>query len=93
MILDIIDGKWKAIVLFGIMEQTCRFNELQKSTQCILTNQQRGLEADGLIHREVYAQVPPKVENSLTEFGKTLALVLNELKAWTELYIAENSGK
>ena len=86
--LDIIGGKWKSIILFRILEETRRFNELRrlvpKLTQRMLTNQLRELERDGLIARKVYAQVPPKVEYSITDLGKTLEPVLLALKQWSE---------
>lgn len=86
--LDLIGGKWKSIILFRVMEETRRFNELRKlvpsMTQRMLTNQLRELEHDGLISRKVYAQVPPKVEYSITEFGRTLEPVLIALKNWAE---------
>lgn len=86
--LDLIGGKWKAIILFRILEETRRFNELRRLipniTQRMLTNQLRELEADGLLHRKVYAQVPPKVEYSITDFGRTLEPVLLALAAWAE---------
>ncbi len=87
--LDIIGGKWKSIILFRVIEGTKRFNELRKLlpkvTQRMLTNQLRELERDGLIERKVYPQVPPKVEYSISELGKTLEPVLRELKKWAEM--------
>ena len=86
--LDIIGGKWKSIILFRVLEETRRFNELRKLlpkvTQRMLTNQLRELERDGLIERKIYPQVPPKVEYSITDLGKTLEPVLRELKKWAE---------
>jgi DNA-binding HxlR family transcriptional regulator len=86
--LDLIGGKWKSIILFRVLEKTRRFNELRRLipniTQRMLTNQLRELEADGLLHRKVYAQVPPKVEYSITDFGRTLEPVLLALSAWSE---------
>ena len=74
--LDIVGGKWKVLILFYLMQGTVRFGEFQrlipKITQRMLTLQLRELEEDGVIHREVYRQVPPKVEYSLTEFGRSL---------------------
>ncbi len=91
--LDIIGGKWKSIILFRVLEQTRRFNELRrlmpKITQRMLTNQLRELERDGLIHREVYAEVPPRVEYSITEFGASLEPVLLALKGWAETHMPE----
>ncbi len=84
--LDIIGGKWKGVILFILLEETKRFNELQKMltkvTQRTLTNQLRELEHDGLVHRKVYAQVPPKVEYSLTPLGRSLEPVLQHMKNW-----------
>ncbi len=84
--LDIIGGKWKGVILFILLEDIKRFNELQKMltkvTQRTLTNQLRELEADGLVHRKVYAQVPPKVEYSLTPLGRSLEPVLQHMKSW-----------
>ena len=86
--LDVIGGKWKSIVLFRIMEETRRFNELRRLlpnvTQRTLTNQLRELENDGLISRKVYAEVPPKVEYSATELGQSLRPVLDALADWSE---------
>ncbi|UHA75880.1 winged helix-turn-helix transcriptional regulator [Paenibacillus sp. 481] len=88
--LDIIGGKWKGILLYHLMDGTKRFNELRKIcphiTQRMLTLQLRELAEDGVIHREVYQQVPPKVEYSLTEFGRTLEPILVLLKQWGESY-------
>ena len=90
--LDMIGGKWKSIILFRVMEETRRFNELRKLlpniTQRTLTNQLRELERDGLLERKVYAEVPPKVEYSISEFGATLAPVLASLKDWAETHMS-----
>lgn len=84
--LQFIDGKWKGIVLYHLLGGTMRFNELRRAipsvTQRMLTTQLRELEADGLIERTVYPEVPPKVEYSLTDRGRTLSPVLLALKAW-----------
>lgn len=86
--LDLIGGKWKSIILFRTIEGTRRFNELRRLlpglTQRMLTNQLRELERDGLISRKVFAEVPPKVEYSITAFGKTLEPVLLALKQWAD---------
>jgi len=91
--LDLIGGKWKGSILFRVSEQTRRFNELRrlfpKISQRMLTNQLREMEADGLLHREVYAQVPPKVEYSLTERGRTLLPALEALFAWGSEHMPE----
>jgi DNA-binding HxlR family transcriptional regulator len=84
--LDIVGGKWKVLILFYLMQGTVRFGEFQrlipKITQRMLTLQLRELEEDAVIHREVYRQVPPKVEYSLTEFGKSLEPLLLLMRDW-----------
>lgn len=84
--LDIMGGKWKGLILFRLIEGTKRFGELQrlmcKITQRTLTNQLRQLEADGLIRRKVYAVVPPKVEYSLTDMGRSLSGLLMDMHDW-----------
>lgn len=84
--ITLIDGKWKCVVLFHLMEQALRFSEIHRAipavSQRILTKQLRELEADGLIHRRVFAQVPPRVEYSMTKLGLSLAPILKSLKTW-----------
>lgn len=85
--LHVIGGKWKAALLFRLLEHgTLRFNELRRQmppvTLQTLTNALRELEADGIVHREVYPQVPPKVEYSLTPRGHTLAPILQAMCDW-----------
>ena len=76
--LEAIGGRWKVLILHELFNGTRRFGELHRSlhgiTQKMLTQQLREMERDGLIHREIYTQVPPKVEYSLTPLGKTLQL-------------------
>ncbi|MED1875567.1 helix-turn-helix domain-containing protein [Brevibacillus borstelensis] len=88
--LDVIGGKWKGIILYQLLGGTKRFNEFRRLnpgiTQFMLTLQLRELERDGIIHREVYKEVPPKVEYSLTDFGRTLEPVIMSMKAWGESY-------
>lgn len=90
--LQFIDGKWKGVVLYHLLDGTMRFNEIRRAipgvTPRMLTNQLRELEADGFVERTVYAQVPPKVEYSLTARGRTLEPVLLALKVWG----SEHSG-
>jgi DNA-binding HxlR family transcriptional regulator len=88
----LIAGKWKMIILFYLSQKTRRFNELQrlmnnKISQAILTNQLRELENDGLVHREVYKEIPPRVEYSLTDIGQTFIPVLNTLGEWGKTYL------
>jgi DNA-binding HxlR family transcriptional regulator len=89
--LDLIDGKWKGVVLYHLFEGTLRFNEIRRRlpnvTQRMLTNQLRELEADGLIIRKIYPQVPPKVEYSLSTRGRTLKPVIKALKAWGDAHL------
>ena len=88
--LRLIDGKWKGVILYHLLEGTLRFSEIRRRlasvTQRMLTNQLREMEADGLITRMVYAQVPPKVEYSLTERGRSLEPVIRALKIWGDLH-------
>ena len=89
--LNVIGGKWKSVILFRLSEGTLRFNELRRllpnTTQRMVTNQLRELERDGMINRKVYAQVPPKVEYSLTELGRTLEPLLANLWDWGKTQI------
>jgi len=88
--LDVVGGRWKAVILFHLMGGTRRFSELRrflpKITQRMLTMQLRQLEEDGVICREVFAAVPPRVEYSLTEFGRTLVPTLQAMREWGETY-------
>ena len=89
--LEVIGGKWKGVILFHLLGGTKRFNELMRLlpdvTQRMLTRQLRELEADRIVLRKVYAEVPPKVEYSLSEFGLTLAPVLKMLQGWGAQHI------
>ncbi len=84
--VDVIGGKWKSLILFHLMSGTKRFNELRRLipdiTQRMLTLQLRELEVDGIIHREIYREVPPKVEYSLTELGSSLAPLVSAMREW-----------
>ena len=86
--LVVISGKWKILILWFLQDDTLRFGELQKKvkgiTQRMLVLQLRELENAGLVHREIYPQIPPKVEYSLTEHGKTLKPLLKDLYNWGE---------
>jgi len=90
--LDLIDGKWKAVIVYHLLDDTIRFNELKRRlsriTQRMLTRQLRELEAAGLIHREIYAEVPPRVEYSLTALGRSLEPVVRMLWTWGNQYLA-----
>ena len=84
--VEVIGGKWKGVILYHLLDGTQRFNELKRLkpniTQRMLTLQLRELEADGIIHREVYREVPPKVEYSLTELGESLRPVILLMMEW-----------
>lgn len=89
--ISLIDGKWKCVILFQLRHGTLRFNEIRRRvpgvTQRMLTNQLRELEADGLIRRRVYAEVPPRVEYSLSPLGRSMEPVLVALKEWGDANI------
>lgn len=92
--LELIGGKYKALILWHLSEKTLRFSELQKqiptATPKMLTQQLRELEAHRLIHREVYPVIPPKVEYSLTDLGKSLMPVLIAMRDWGASYMRSN---
>ncbi len=84
--VQLIGSKWKLLILRNLMARPWRFNELKKSidgiSQKVLTDALRALEADGIINRTVYAEVPLRVEYSLTELGETLRPVLKSMENW-----------
>lgn len=86
-----ISGKWKIYILWLLAQRIWRFNELQRQlgdvTQAMLTRQLRELEKDGLITREVFPEVPPRVEYSLTPLGKSFSGLLGEMCQWATLNI------
>ena len=92
--LMIISDKWKVLILRDLMNGTMRFGELKKSighvSQKVLTAQLRDMEEKGLLTRKVYAEVPPRVEYTLTETGYSLKLVLDALRVWGEQYMEIN---
>jgi DNA-binding HxlR family transcriptional regulator len=87
-VLGLIQGKWKVVILLMLEVETRRFNELSRLlpniTQRMLTNQLRELEKDGLIHRKVYREIPPRVEYSLTELAISLIPILVSIRVWGE---------
>ncbi|WP_281416889.1 winged helix-turn-helix transcriptional regulator [Geoanaerobacter pelophilus] len=89
--LAVVGGKWKASILWHLAQETMRFSDLQRqfsdTTRKMLTQQLRELEADGLVHREVYPQVPPKVEYSLTEKGRSIYPILEQMCEWGRDYL------
>lgn len=94
----VLGGKWKILILWYIaVYDVQRFGELMRRlegiTQSTLTKQLRELEEDGFIHREIYKEVPPKVEYTLTEMGKTFVPILNQMMAWSEMYLCPAERK
>lgn len=91
--LVLIGDKWKVLILRDLMPGTRRFGELKKSigsvSQKVLTAQLRDMEAKGLVSRKVYAEVPPRVEYSLTDLGKSLKPILDAMWVWGEGYQAQ----
>jgi DNA-binding HxlR family transcriptional regulator len=93
---NMLMGKWKLSILWILSKKTWRFNELQKRmpniSRGVLTQQLRELEVDGIIHREVYKEVPPKVEYSLTEIGLSFIPVMEHIMEWGVGYINKTSS-
>ena len=96
MTLQLIGDKWKVLILRDLMPGTRRFGELKKSigtvSQKVLTAQLRDMEAKGLVTRRVYAEVPPRVEYSLTDLGRSLKPILDAMWIWGEEYKAKNEA-
>ena len=88
--LTLIGAKWKILILRDLLTGTKRFSELKKSigsvSQKVLTAQLRDMEAKGLVSRKVYAEVPPRVEYSLTDLGRSLSPILKAMAEWGEYY-------
>jgi DNA-binding HxlR family transcriptional regulator len=93
MVLDRIADKWTVLIIGALENKTKRFGELRREiggvSQKMLTQTLRGLERDGLVARVVYASVPPKVEYSLTELGRTLVRILEAIRQWSEKSIED----
>ena len=94
--MGIIGGKWKTVILFHLMSEKLRYNELRKSmptvTERTLSLQLKALEEDGLIKRKVYTSKPPlKVEYSLTDFGKTLIPLIQSIADWGDSVVEKYS--
>ena len=94
--LMLISDKWKVLILRDLMPGTRRFGELKKSigtvSQKVLTAQLRDMEAKGLVTRRVYAEVPPRVEYSLSDLGRSLKPILDAMWSWGEEYKAKNEA-
>jgi DNA-binding HxlR family transcriptional regulator len=84
--IEVFGGKWKPLILWWLHQRTWRFAELRRQipgiTEKMLTQQLRELEADGIVHRRIYPTVPPKVEYSLTDYGRSLKRALREICDW-----------
>ncbi len=93
LVLDRIADKWTVLVIGALATETKRFGQLKREldgvSQKMLTQTLRGLERDGIVHREVYPTVPPKVEYSLTDLGKTLVTLVTEVRQWSESHIEQ----
>ena len=89
----LIGSKWKLLIMRDLLARPWRFNELKKDlegiSQKVLTDSLRSMEADGIITRTVYPEVPPRVEYSLTELGRSLKPILDSMRAWGEAYKAK----
>ena len=92
--VQLIGNKWKLLILRNLLVRSWRFNELQKSlegiSQKVLTESLRSMESDGIVIRTVYAEVPPRVEYSLSELGETLRPILDAMQAWGTEYKQNN---
>lgn len=93
--LEVIGGRWKVLILRELFPEIKRFGQLHRAlngiTQKMLTQQLRELEEDGIIHREVYLQVPPKVEYSLTTLGESLKPILDSMHDWGVRHLAQQN--
>ena len=93
--LMLIGDKWKVLILRDLLPGTKRFGELKKSigtvSQKVLTAQLRDMERNGLVNRKVYPEVPPRVESSLTELGRSLKPILDAMWDWGEEFKAQNT--
>jgi DNA-binding HxlR family transcriptional regulator len=85
-VLELIGGKWKPVILYCIRTETRRFGEISARIPAIsrkvLTEQLKELERDGLVYREQFNEIPPRVEYTITERGRSLSAVLNEMEKW-----------
>lgn len=95
--LAVIGGRWKVPILWNLQAGEVRFGELSRrvagASQKMLTQQLRELESDGLVHREVFPEVPPRVEYSLTDLGRTLGPVIASLSEWGEHFLSQRPAR
>ena len=88
--VSLIDSKWKLLIMRNLLVRPWRFNELQKSldgiSQKVLTDSLRSMEADGIITRTVYPEVPPRVEYALSELGESMRPIIKSMEAWGNNY-------
>ncbi len=99
IVLEVVGGKWKSLLLWELRSEPCRFGELRRRmdgiSEKVLIQQLREMEADGIVHRRQYNEVPPRVEYSLTPFGESLNVALEPLCEWGErnaAHFAERRG-
>ena len=95
--LKVIQGRWKVLILRELVDGIQRFSDLQRAlqgvSQKVLTVQLRDLEADGVVHRTIHPEVPPRVDYALTDLGRELLLVLDGLHAWGEWQASKADGE
>ncbi len=95
--VQLIGNKWKLLIIRNLLMRPWRFNELQKNlegiSQKVLTDSLRSMEADGIITRTVFPEVPPRVEYALSELGKSLQPILDSMKVWGENYKAQKESE
>ena len=95
--VQLIGNKWKLLIIRNLLARPWRFNELQKNlegiSQKVLTDSLRSMEADGIITRTVYAEVPPRVEYALSELGESMRPILLSMQVWGESYKARRQSE
>ena len=93
MTVSLIGSKWKLLIMRNLLSRPWRFNELQKSidgiSQKALTEALRSMEADGIVNRKVFPEVPPRVEYSLTELGESMRPIFQSMESWGLAYLEQ----